>query len=637
MRLAFGFILILTSARACLGADNWTMANPWPTSNSLSAVVWTGSLFVAAGARGTVLTSKTGSNWNYYRITDAAGDAVDIYSITCSQKTLVAAGNVPGVVWSSSDGVLWSRVSLGFSAEIRKLIWTGKEFAGIALVTEAVTGGSRAHFLFVSSPDGLHWTSVPFEISGRVALLDVAWTGRNYVVVGARQTDWNDRLNYLNALSFSRVVRTNTQTFSLSSVNGNKWDFHILADSESPEALGKLIWNGSRMIAIGVSGSIFSSAEGISWKRERSLPTLPEGGSILKVIWDGREIIAMGDIRNGRDPQQSEIITSQDGISWTFHALAPSDLRSVNDTAWTGSQYVSVGDGGLIQSSPDLEHWTLESPTGRTKGLSKIISNGSMFVAVGGDAVLTSVDAHSWKLTKCVGLNGESITWTGSRFITVGKEGSISTSFDAKHWTTQTIAGLPWFHDLISTGKQIVAVGAQEYGSGMMIFTSVDGLTWKQEKLPDGLLGALYCVIWTGTELVAVGDDSTVLTSLDGHDWKMVHSDQSLPLLYGISFSGKKFVAVGVNISRPSALISNDGVSWNSVSLPIVRNLYSVVWTGKQFVAVGDMGEILSSSDGNRWKYDIVPTEATFRNVITTGDKIVTVGEDGVVLISTNL
>jgi Bacterial Ig-like domain (group 2) len=61
-----------------------------------------------------------------------------------------------------------------------------------------------------------------------------------------------------------------------------------------------------------------------------------------KVAWSGTQFVAVGD--------GGTILTSPDGVAWTVQASGISDaLRSV---AWSGTQYLAVGDEGLVLGSP---------------------------------------------------------------------------------------------------------------------------------------------------------------------------------------------------------------------------------------------------------------------------------------------
>ena len=58
--------------------------------------------------------------------------------------------------------------------------------------------------------------------------------------------------------------------------------------------------------------------------------------------------------------------------------------------AWTGTQFIAVGTGGTILTSPDGASWTART-SGKTTNLHGIVWSGSKFVAVGDNGtILTS-------------------------------------------------------------------------------------------------------------------------------------------------------------------------------------------------------------------------------------------------------
>jgi photosystem II stability/assembly factor-like uncharacterized protein len=101
----------------------------------------------------------------------------------------------------------------------------------------------------------------------------------------------------------------------------------------------------------------------------------------------------------------------------------------------------------------------------------------------------------------------------------------------------------------------------------------------------------LRSVVWTGTQLVAVGKNSAIYSSPDGTDWTQRFSASSFTL-NSVAWTGSQLVAVG---SDGAVLTSPDGITWKSGRTGSVYPLNSVAWTGSQLLAVGDGGAILTS------------------------------------------
>jgi hypothetical protein len=68
-------------------------------------------------------------------------------------------------------------------------------------------------------------------------------------------------------------------------------------------------------------------------------------------------------------------------------------------------------------------------------------------------------------------------------------------------------------------------------------------------------------VAWSGSRYVAVGSGGMIVSSADGLSWN-VENSPTTNSLYGVTWSGSRFIAVGV---ESTALVSPDGISWTSV------------------------------------------------------------------------
>lgn len=172
--------------------------------------------------------------------------------------------------------------------------------------------------------------------------------------------------------------------------------------------------------------------------------------------------------------------------------------------------------------------------------------------------------------------------------------------------------------------------------------------TWTRlEVLPPAVL---YGVAWDGRQYVAVGARGTVMTSQDLSRWTVQASGVD-HTLRSVAASPSRFVAVGDNGSEAVVLGSTDGASWSvhyrAGGLSPMRMLSKVIWTGSQFVAVGQEiflsvspiwvphALILTSPDGVAWTQrargrielgDWAPSESAMSSVAWSGDLLVAVG-----------
>ena len=116
----------------------------------------------------------------------------------------------------------------------------------------------------------------------------------------------------------------------------------------------------------------------------------------------------------------------------------------------------------------------------------------------------------------------------------------------------------------------------------------------------------LYGIVLGKGQLVAVGNNGTIVTSLDGNTW----TSQTLGTsnLRGVTYGNGLFVAVG---EGGAILTSPDGTTWTTRTSGTLTLLWSVTYGNGLFVAVGSSGTILTSPDGTTWTTQTSATGST--------------------------
>lgn len=257
----------------------------------------------------------------------------------------------------------------------------------------------------------------------------------------------------------------------------------------------------------------------------------------------------------------------------------------------------------------------------------QMLALGFVAEGYGPDAVAMCAPATQPIDLSHVNING--IVWTGTLFVAVaagpGGNGLIFTSPDGLTWSVRS-SGTPSLRGIVWSGSQIVAVG-----SGGAIVTSPDGYRWSAQL--SGVTGTLNAVAWSGTEFRVVGDGGAMLVSPDGVTWSPRVSKATVNL-NGIAWSGAKFVFLGDNGTILTVLLT--GTPTLRVS-GTTQNLAAVTAAPNgRLVAVGAVGTILTSTDGITWITRNSGTNASLQGVTATDTQIVAVGTGGRVLTSTN-
>lgn len=272
--------------------------------------------------------------------------------------------------------------------------------------------------------------------------------------------------------------------------------------SPSQENLNSITATQTGYVAVGESGTIITSSDGIEWTSAESGTT----NNLRKVLWAENKLIVVGD--------DGTILTSNDGIQWNSISSGTTwDLYSI---CFTGNTYVAVGGGtgrGKIYTSKDMTSWVEQNDDDIYAYLLAVIWNGSRLVSAGQYGIYTSTDeGTSWTETCSHDHFLFDICWSGSRFVAVGSILQHSVSGDYTVFSSKD--GIKWdtlvdinsdLKGVVYGDNQYVAVGSKD------ILCSKDGITW-ENKVSENLY--LNDVAFSNHQFVAVGEGGLILTSV---------------------------------------------------------------------------------------------------------------------------
>lgn len=269
---------------------NW-QAQTSGTANLLNGATWNGSLFVAVGAGGTVITSPDGITWT----TRTSGTANLLKAVAWNGSLFVAVGN-GGTVITSPDGITWTTRTSGTANLLQAVAWNGSLFVAVGATGTIIT-----------SSNGISWTT---RTSGTTNLLSgIAWSGSVWAAVGDTGT-------------------------VLTSPDGITWTVQTAITSQ---ALFSVTWNGASLFVTGGgTGSIFTSPNGVTWT-QRTHPKGLSGGNVSSVFRTARNLLSIGG---------SWIIVSHDGgVTWRLADAVPAVLAG---GAWSGQVAIGCGNSGTV-------------------------------------------------------------------------------------------------------------------------------------------------------------------------------------------------------------------------------------------------------------------------------------------------
>jgi len=282
----------------------------------------------------------------------------------------------------------------------------------------------------------------------------------------------------------------------------------------TPTNLNGIAFNGSRLVVVGDSGTIFAGDYNYTsanppvtaWLQPTSLPAEFPPTTNLSAVTFSSQFVALG--------IDGSILTSADGLTWTFSTTILPGGPNMNSIAFGAGVYVAVGDGGSIFTSTDLVTWT-QVPNAGSDLYSVSFLNGG-FVATGaGGALLTSATGSSWIVQDSKTLSALrgaafSASSTGIHYVVVGDAGAIvtSTSTDGTNWGAITLPGAPAPSLRSVTSGGALGTRFLAVGQGGTVVFSDDGTTWRSPLTPPGPTN-LTRVIFTPAMYVAVGETGT--------------------------------------------------------------------------------------------------------------------------------
>jgi hypothetical protein len=219
---------------------------------------------------------------------------------------------------------------------------------------------------------------------------------------------------------------------------------------EYTDIIYDIAWGGNKFVAVGTSGTVAYSGDGISWPAVNT-STFDESFTIYGIAYGGAsEAEKFVAVSYDADDGKGKIATSTDGEEWD--SVTDTDLFtnfSINSIAYGNDMFVAVGtdtDGmgkGKMVTSTNGTTWVAVTTDTFGENFDKIngiaYGNGT-FVAVGAKGKMaTSTDGAEWKAvdasTFYSNISINSIAWGGNTFVAGGADGNMATSPNGTAWT----------------------------------------------------------------------------------------------------------------------------------------------------------------------------------------------------------
>lgn len=388
--------------------------------------------------------------------------------------------------------------------------------------------------------------------------------------------------------------------------------------------------NDTMVVAVGDAGIVYSTSNGHDWTRQR------EGSpndALIDITWTGTEFIAVG--------FSGTLLRSPDGITWTF--FGPGTQSHLNGVAASDTLMVAVGSGGMMFSSTDGDIWDSLASFGSIT-FNDIVYADEMWVAcASGGKIFRSIDGLNWEAQVSVflpTLTFSAITRTDSLFfvaaidISSGSANrcSIYSSPDGDAWFVREALPAWYLHDIFWTGNEIITVGeGTNYHLGFpdgLLFSSTDGEVWTSHPVDAPF--TLYAAGQIGTELIVAGGDGYILS---GTSPQAMQIRASRAFMAGVIWDGTRFVAV---TQRGTVMFSNDGDLWEEYHSSVATRFQRLAYSGDRYATLGGLGEantVYMSDDGRTWLEAISSGSDFLTDINYANNKLLACGENGIIFI----
>ncbi len=626
---------------------NWTFHHAAEETNQWSAVTFGDGKFVAVanaanGNNNYVMSSTDGEKWSAHEVLDLF---IGFNAVAYGNGRFVAVSNF---VYSSTDGINWSRIQLPQEALFKTyyaVTYGDGKFVAVS-PDVVITSTDGVNWQAYQTPESNSWESVTY---GNGKFVAVAKFGNaNRVMVSTDGANWNvyqvPESNAWWAVTYGNgrfVAVANSVNRVMNSYDGINWTIHEIPSASS---WWSIAFGGGKFVAgaIDVNGG-----SRVMVSECTPLPTVPAAPSdLIAAVADGLVDISFTQGDDGGSPILNYEYSLAGG-DWTAFASSPLMLKGlVNGQEYSISlravNAVGKGEASEVSFIPiedcfSGQYWTAY-PATEANFWSSITYGNGRFVAVSRDGqhrVMSSTNGIEWTPSSATEPNAwNSVTFGNGRFVAVSRDGAnrVMSSTDGVNWISGTgtsINSSQWNAVTYGNGR-FVAVAT---GGTNRIMSSTDGINWSLHQAPE--VNSWWSVTYGNGKYVAVGSLGTnrVMVSLDGINWT-AHQAAAESFWFSVTYGNGQFVAIALG-GETQVMNSEDGINWTAQEVPESTSWSSVTFGLGKFIAVLQNGidngltRVMSSPDGKNWTaYKAAEPNAWF-TVGYGGGKFVALSRNG--------
>ena len=266
--VTFGYGLIYTS----VDANTWTLRNSG-VNVPLTSLTFGNNMFVAVGAKGTILTgSKDGLNWTPVK----SAVTNDLRAITFANNKFVAVG-ADGTVITSSDGYNWTKTAeLSPGYTLKNIVYGYRNDDHFRIKGYFMTISDKGTIF--KSHDGVTWESEHMKYASNLSC--VIYVNELFIAVGkygavmtspigfGEWITWFDRysqtMENLYSITYGggRYVTVGANGTIMISDDLSRWN---VVSSGTKSHLSAAAYGRGKFIVVGLDGTILTSSDGKTW------------------------------------------------------------------------------------------------------------------------------------------------------------------------------------------------------------------------------------------------------------------------------------------------------------------------------------------------------------------------------------
>lgn len=433
---------------------------------------------------------------------------------------------------------------------------------------------------------------------------------------------------------------------TINMVNQNQEISNVVYPKVGFQAVAK---GGNRYVAVGESGAIITSTDGVKWKAVNSGTT----NALFSVAYGSGTFIAAGN---------NVILKSTNGINWnivksdtssaiwvikdmlydsnnnswiaTGVTCNPNASPSNNNLAYCMLNYSSSSNQSLVLTAPQSgASWTPANVPGKAGVFSSIVSNGTAYLLN-----LTNDGYSSLSLSNDGGKSWQQAAQKNDSYLA-----SCRLAYYNKQYSN-TYSSCP----SLTMSDNTVIANSSRNGTIYKLIDNDGSFSWSNSFNTSGTSPYLTTNIsCNGTSCIVADGYASNDTSKQYSYYKLALNLTNNSVVYTPAVIGSKQTILGVNLigadfwmtGTNGVMVSspNNGNTWIGEQNPMAGNVNGIAFNGSNtFVAVANGGNILTSTDrGNTWTTIPAPSNANLYSVAYGNGTFIAVGAS-VILSSTD-